>query len=270
MSRNNFETITQAMLYALMFLTRLPVGRWLTTADEQTAARAVYCYPLVGAVIGVLLALAAFGLQPLGPSLSAALVLVLWVAVTGALHLDGLADCMDAYYAGHKCGDAEQRREKILQVMHDPACGAIALVSLVLLLLVKWAALSALFTLFAHQSLVSVTSVLAAVIVTPVLARTIILPFMMLNGYARREGTVPAASDKNARRYWSVAVLVFALCALSIGFFVTAVLLLALVLLMLFWARLWQRQIGGYTGDCLGALVELSEALVLITLVALW
>lgn len=259
---------SQAILYALMFLTRLPVGRWLTQADDHTAKRAVLFYPLVGVVVGALLLITAYGVASLGPHLAAALVLVLWVAVTGALHLDGLADCMDAYYAGHKCIDAGERRQRVLAVMHDPACGAIALVSLILLLLVKWAALVTLFSIAVTNA--TFFFMLLAVIVAPVLARTIILPFMTLNHYARQDGSVPKAQSHTATAHWGVALGVFTLCVLALGWAATVVLLLGLIALMLFWARLWQRQIGGYTGDCLGALVELAEALVLILWVALW
>ncbi|WP_049721445.1 adenosylcobinamide-GDP ribazoletransferase [Gilvimarinus polysaccharolyticus] len=260
----------QALLYALMFLTRLPVGSWLHEVDEQTAKRAVFFYPLVGLVIGCLLTVAALLLMPLGPPLAAALVLMLWVAVTGALHLDGLADCMDAYYAGHKCSDAKQRRERILTVMHDPACGAVALVSLVLLLLVKWAALAALFTLAASSSRFLMVFVLLTLSLAPVLARTIILPFMTLNNYARHDGAAAVNAAEHHSLYWVITLVVFALCGLWLGLLTALALLLALTLLMLYWAQLWRRQIGGYTGDCLGALVELAEALTLIVLVALW
>lgn len=259
---------SQAILYALMFLTRLPVGRWLTQVDDHTAKRAVLFYPLVGVVVGLLLFVAAYVFAWLGPHLAAALVLVLWVAVTGALHLDGLADCMDAYYAGHKCINATERRQRVLAVMHDPACGAVALVSLILLLLVKWAALSTLLSTAANSA--TFFAVVFALLVAPILARTIILPFMTLTNYARQDGTVPKAKPHTAMHHWAVALAVFTLCALTLGFVATAALLLGLIALMLFWSRLWQRQIGGYTGDCLGALVELSETLVLIGLVALW
>jgi adenosylcobinamide-GDP ribazoletransferase len=258
----------QAILYALVFLTRLPVSRWLHLADEATAQRAIYCYPLVGAILGVLLALGAWWCLPLGANLAAAVVLVLWAGMTGALHLDGLADCMDAYYAGHKCTDAQQRRQRILHVMHDPACGAVAVVAVVLLLLLKWAALAALLS--AASAGQPLTLLLLTLGIAPVLARSVILPFMTLHPYARSDGTVALGKHQSAPSYWGIALLVWALCGLLLGWWVALILAVALGTLMLLWARLWQRQIGGYTGDCLGALVELAETLVLIIGVALW
>ncbi|MDO3381805.1 adenosylcobinamide-GDP ribazoletransferase [Gilvimarinus algae] len=250
----------EAFFYALMFLTRLPVGRYVHGADAQIAARAVYCYPMVGLVMGILLALAGSVFAGLGPLLAAALTLTLWVMLTGALHLDGLADCMDAYYAGHKLADETERRNRILEVMHDPACGAVALVSLVLVLLVKVAALASLWQT-GHW--------LLALVVAPVLGRTAILPFMALGDYARGGGSVPANASASVQALWLVALICSALVAVSLGVVAAAVVFAALALLIWFWWRLWLGQIGGYTGDCLGALVELSEVLVLVLLVAL-
>ncbi|MCP8899071.1 adenosylcobinamide-GDP ribazoletransferase [Gilvimarinus xylanilyticus] len=256
-----FTQAKQAFLFALMFLTRLPVGRWVMKPEADTATRAVYFYPLVGLVIGVILAAAAIVMSGLGVLLASALLLCLWVVITGALHLDGLADCMDAYYAGHKHTHPEERRKRILSVMHDPSCGAVALVSLVLLLLVKFAALA---------SLNAGWQAALALLVAPLLARTAILPFVALSEYARYGGKVPDTLSTNSQRLWLISLLVTALMLLVLGWVNTAVLVACVFALLLYWRRLWHNQIGGYTGDCLGALVELSEALVLIVLVALW
>lgn len=257
---HKIRDVYQAFFYALMFLTRLPVGRFVHAADGRVAARAIYCYPLVGLVLGLLLALAGAALSALGPWLAAALTITLWVVFTGALHLDGLADCMDAYYAGHKLADETDRRNRILEVMHDPACGAVALVSLVLVLLVKVAALASLWPT-GHW--------LLALVVAPVLGRTAILPFMALGDYARGGGSVPVNASASVQALWLVALICSALVAVSLGLVAAAVVFAALALLIWFWWRLWLGQIGGYTGDCLGALVELSELLVLVLLVAL-
>ncbi|WP_308364995.1 MULTISPECIES: adenosylcobinamide-GDP ribazoletransferase [unclassified Microbulbifer] len=259
--RDQLRRGTEAFFYALMFLTRLPVERFVRSADTEVAARAVYFYPLVGALMGSLLLLSAIILAPLGTWLAAALMVTLWVLLTGALHLDGLADCMDGYYAGHKMADKSARRERILQVMHDPACGAAALVALLLVLLLKVVAVASLW-----EQGVS----LPAVLLAPLLARTVILPFMALADYARSEGVVAPAQTAGVQTLWLVALVTCALVSLLLGPLVAGVLFSALALLVLYWWRFWHEQIGGYTGDCLGALVELSELLVLILLVALW
>jgi adenosylcobinamide-GDP ribazoletransferase len=93
-------------------------------------------YPAVGLVIGLILWLVgAVLVATTSLFLAATLVLVVWVAITGALHLDGVADCADAWVGG--LGD----RQKVLRILKDPRCGSMAVVSLILLLLTKLAAL---------------------------------------------------------------------------------------------------------------------------------
>ena len=95
-------------------------------------------YPLVGGLLGGLLWLASLGLADTPALLGAALLLSLWVLLSGALHLDGLGDCVDAWVGGYG------ERERTLAIMKDPRCGPMAVVALCLLLLLKCAALSVL------------------------------------------------------------------------------------------------------------------------------
>ena len=104
----------RSLLVALQFLTRLPVRLSAMPTPEQFG-RAVLCYPLVGVLIGVVLYAAALSLDGTPPLLQAALLLSLWVALSGALHLDGLADMADAWVGG--LGD----RERTLAIMKDQA-----------------------------------------------------------------------------------------------------------------------------------------------------
>src|SRR5690554_3242899 len=125
------------LLIALQFLTRLPVRLpGLPTAQDN--GRSLLWYPFVGLLIGGLLLLGFAVTSGIAVSLQAALLLAVWVWLSGGLHLDGLADTADAWVGGY--GD----RERTLAIMKDPACGPIGVISLVLLLLLKWAALVAL------------------------------------------------------------------------------------------------------------------------------
>ncbi|MBF5058479.1 Cobalamin synthase, partial [Alcanivorax sp. 521-1] len=122
---------------ALSLLTRLPV-RVATPVDERDQGRSVAWYPAVGLLIGLLL----WGLAALLASAPAwpvaVLVLAVWVGLTGALHLDGLADSADAWLGGY--GD----RARTLAIMKDPYCGPAGVVAVVLALLAKAAALAVL------------------------------------------------------------------------------------------------------------------------------
>lgn len=238
---------------ALALLTTLPVGRCIrapvTPLDQ---GRSVACYPLVGLLIGALLALLAMVLQPVPALLGAALLLLAWVAITGALHLDGLADCSDALAAGH----ADPTR--ILAVMKDPACGPVAVTVLVLALLLK---LGALVALMAAPGKMMIGVLVAA----PMLARCAAVLLMLGTQYRRSRGIAVAQSQQKPVAA-SLAVVV--LLALA-GFLVMPalpwlLLLLASGLVLLIWRRLWQRGIGGYTGDTVGGLIECVELAVLI------
>ena len=122
---------------ALQFLSSLPI-RLPGMPAPQELGRSLLFYPLVGLLFGGILW--AFNWLLLGTPLllHAALLLTVWVLLSGALHLDGLADSADAWLGGF--GD----RERTLTIMKDPRSGPIAVVTLVLVLLLKFAALLAL------------------------------------------------------------------------------------------------------------------------------
>ncbi|MGR9115798.1 MAG: adenosylcobinamide-GDP ribazoletransferase, partial [Gammaproteobacteria bacterium] len=125
-----------AFALALQFLTRIPVPLHFTATDRQLGLSVLF-YPLVGLMIGSVLWLLNLGFGEMSVELKAALILTCWVWLSGGLHLDGLADCADAWVGG--LGS----RERSLEIMKDPAAGPSAVVVLVLVLLLKWTALAA-------------------------------------------------------------------------------------------------------------------------------
>lgn len=254
------ERHAQAILLALGLLTRLPVHYWLRNKGQDSApGLAVAYYPLVGALLGLLLWLVQRLLGSDAPLLSAFVLLTIWVALTGALHLDGLADCVDGYFAGHKLEAPEQRRDKVLAVMREPACGALAVVALILVLLGKWAALS--------QLLQSAPLSGFGWLLLLALPRAVLLPYLLTTDYARTQGMASALKAQVSGPAALGASALAALLALLLWPLELALLALALLgLLTWAWRTLWQRTIGGFTGDCLGALVELAELTLLLTL----
>lgn len=241
-----------ALLTAGRFLTRLP---WPDPGPvtEATAGRAALFYPLIGLVIGVML----WGLAALLPwapvGVAAALILVLWVWLTGALHLDGLSDTADAWVGG--LGS----RERALEIMRDPRAGAMGVVAIVLVLLVKWSALMALLATGSVWMLVWI----------PVLARVQILSLMLTVPYARPVGMASAAVAHLPRRAAWVVVAAVILAVPWIGGVAGLVALMVALLILLAWRRALLRRLGGFTGDTAGALVELTEAAVLIGVILL-
>jgi len=144
----------RALACAMQFLTRIPLST-RTLFDNKDYANSLAWYPVIGLILGGLVWLSGVALTELSStSLAAALVLAVWVLLTGALHLDGVADCADAWVGGF--GD----REKTFQILKDPRSGPIAVVVLLLVLFVKWAALEVLLG-SDHWSIIGLIPLLA-------------------------------------------------------------------------------------------------------------
>ncbi len=237
-------------LIALQFLTVLPM-RIAGPPDATATGRSLLYYPLVGLAIGALLAGLAWMLVDAPTLVAAALLLSVWVVVTGALHLDGLADSADAWAGG--LGD----REKTLSIMKDPRNGTMAVVALFLVLLIKFAALA---TLAPNESW-------EILIVTPVLGRTALVLLFLTTPYVRPHGLGSPLANHLPRRA-CIVMVIFTLAAIPLITGWTAIgLLLAMAGLFLMLRKLMLQRLGGTTGDTAGALIEITEATVLLAAV---
>ncbi|KAA8709163.1 adenosylcobinamide-GDP ribazoletransferase [Pseudomonas cannabina] len=234
---------------ALQFLSSLPI-RLPGMPRPEELGRSLLFYPLVGVVFGMLLLGFNAVLDGSPPMLHAALLLSLWVLLSGGLHLDGLADSADAWLGGF--GD----RERTLTIMKDPRSGPIAVVTLVLVLLLKFAAILALI-----ESNHSIGLLLA-----PLIGRSAMLALFLGTPYVRAGGLGQALADHLPRSPGRKVLLASAVaCVLLAGGSGVAALLVCVV--CFFWLRyLMMRRLGGSTGDTAGALLELLELAVLLTL----
>ena len=234
---------------ALQFLSSLPV-RLPGMPSAAQMGRSVLFYPLVGLLFGVLL----WGLHALLEGspvlLHAALLLSAWVVLSGGLHLDGLADSADAWLGGF--GD----RERTLEIMKDPRSGPIAVVTLVLVLLLKFCAVLVLVE--RGQGVL--------LILAPLLGRASLLGLFLCTPYVRSGGIGQALADHLPRRSAAWALFAsFALCLCIAGLQGLYVLIVAGV--AFFWLRrVMIRRLGGTSGDTAGALLELLELAVLLGL----
>jgi len=232
---------------ALQFLTLTPpVVRRLFKPAELGAA--VGYFPLPGLLLGLLLAGVQYGLSRVsGPLLGSALVLLVWVIATGALHLDGLLDSCDGLFGGHS---PDQR----LEIMRDHRIGAFALAGGALLLLLKFAALAEAapdWRLLALALVAARGGLSLAVVTQP---------------YARPQGT-GAALKSNAN--WRQAVLAACLmlaAAIGLGGWTGLILVAITLLSQVAVVALIRAKIPGLTGDSYGALVELGELAALLYL----
>ena len=236
------------LLIALQFLTRLPVSLPRMPTPEQVG-RSLLWYPLVGLLLGLLLWGAHLLLGQTSALLQAAIILALWVGLSGGLHLDGLADTADAWVGGF--GD----RERTLTIMKDPRSGPIAVVVLVLLLLLKFAAL---FTLLQAGHGIYL-------LLLPWMGRSLLPLLLATTPYVREGGLGQALVDHLPRGQLPWVLGVHLLGMLLFGWM--GLLALATALLLFIWLRrALLRRLGGTTGDTAGALVELGECSVLLAL----
>ena len=234
------------LLAALGLLTRVPVPARVF-ADPAARARSLAWYPVVGLLLGVALAVLAWCLQESPSLLGAALLLLAWVWLTGGLHLDGLADSADAWVGG--LGD----RERTLAIMKDPRSGPAGVSAVVLVLLLKFAALVSLET-----------PPLIALVLAPLLARAALTAAFLATPYVRADG-MGSGLAPTSRAACVVTLLLAAALAGLAGLHGVYALLAAAVVFWL-WRRACRRRLGGITGDTCGALAELVEAAVLVAL----
>ncbi len=241
---------------ALMFLTRLPVGRHCS-GDPLVLCSATRYFPAVGFVVAAVLSVSFLATTRFLPeSLSVALVLWVGVLLTGAFHEDGLADVADSAGAFGI--------ERKLEIMRDSRVGTYGSLALILLILVKFVALWEL-------ALVNVTMTIAALFAAHVLSRWSSVWLMASQEYARPEAANRVVAEGvDYRRFWhstSCAVLMFLPIALYVS--LTIYLLFPVAwLISAISAYRFRKAYSGITGDCLGASNQLVEAGIYIVILA--
>ena len=238
-------------LRALSFLTILPMGQ-LPLSEEKELARSMVFFPLVGLVIGLLLALGYYLLSFLfSKSLVLWLTIGLLALLTRGLHLDGFADTMDGLGSGGT-------RKKILEVMRDSRIGAFGVISLILLIGAKY------FTL----DQIPIPSIPYALILMAVMGRNAMVLVCYRSPYARfGEGLgKPFTENLGVREVTFSSLSAFGIALLTMG--VKGILVfLGICLFSLVYRFFFIKKLGGVTGDILGAANELTELLCLILLV---
>ncbi len=249
------------LLAALRFLTIVPVpGGWGTA--EEDLARSVPWFPLIGLLLGAAAAGLAWAVSLAAPPLlAAAVVVVVLLSFSGCLHLDGLADTADGFLSSRP-------RERILEIMKDSHIGAMGVIAIACLLLVKFAALASLPAGMFWR----------AVLLMPLAGRCAIVVHMALLPYARPSGLGAIfyrrprpwvhGARPGARPRWVAIWAAGVLAAVGFGLLgwrglvVWAVCMAATAV----FSAYTYRKIGGATGDTFGAVCEIMEAVPAIVL----
>ncbi|WP_072392301.1 adenosylcobinamide-GDP ribazoletransferase [Hyphomicrobium sp. CS1GBMeth3] len=232
---------------ALMFLTRVPIPRSRAEGAGDLAGAAPWL-PVVGAFIGALVAAAVLAGALVDPWVGALLGLLVWVLVTGGLHIDGLGDVADGLGAAHG------NPERFVTVARDPHLGSFGAIAIALQIAAKL--------------------VLLGVLARNASAETVIAGLMLAAAWARWGAlalgrALPPLAEGLASRLAlgietrTVALEAAALAALTLYF---APLLLGALPLIVAFALYWRLRLGGVSGDCLGASIEVLESALLLLL----
>jgi adenosylcobinamide-GDP ribazoletransferase len=235
---------------ALQFFTRLPIPDWVGF-DPAWLNQASRYFPLVGVVVALITAgsyaLAAWLLPtPVAVIISTAV----GIYATGAFHEDGFADMCDGFGGG-------MTPERVLEIMKDSRIGAYGAIGTICMLALKLTTLAMLPSLAA----------IGALLVAHPLSRLMATSLIWRLDYARAEGKAKPLAQKMSSAEFLIAALtaalpavaVFALNWLSVTALAAGVVAAAIATLWL--ARKFVRRIGGYTGDCLGAVQQVTEVM---------
>ena len=245
---------------ALQFYTRLPAPKWTVYKPENLSLATAYL-PFVGWVVGLTAGGTWFAVDYLtNPSIAVLCSMIISILLTGAFHEDGFADVCDGFGGGWT-------KNKILEIMKDSRVGTYASVGLLLILALKFALL---------QSIAGwETSIIGVLVTGHALSRLMPVFVIYMLPYSRD-------TDSKAKRvaekppFWVLVVAivfgVLPLLALAVNLgqplLLGAILFLGLITILL--ARYFKKWIGGYTGDCLGAIQQVCEVAFYLFIVALW
>lgn len=240
-------------LTAVQFFTRIPVPAWVGHSAQQLDQSARYFALVgmgVGASAGITLWLSAMVLPF---SLAVTLSMLVSILITGAFHEDGLSDYVDGMGGGYT-------REKILAIMKDSRVGAYGVIAIVLALLIKFEAILALMGAF--SSLIVAVTLIAAHAISRLMAVSI----MLTQQYVRDDDNArakPVAQGMNSISFviaavtGAVATGLLWMAGVGVVSLVSAV--TCALLLRLYMGRQMNKKLGGYTGDCLGAVQQVTE-----------
>jgi len=232
---------------AIKFLTIVPIDR-AGRIRPRSIGCLVFWFPVVGLALGAV----AWGVHAalagrLPPSVVACMCLLVYFVLTGALHLDGLADTLDGALGGHT-------RERRLEIMRDSRIGTFGVLGIVFACGIRWAALTA----------TDSRSIPAALLLMPAVGRWMQVVGMTLWPYARRKGGTGALFVNQTRPFHLAAPTCAAIVlVLSIGGHLLPALVIAEAAGIL-WALFVASRVGGMTGDTLGSTSEVSEVAFLV------
>lgn len=239
----------KAFFLAWQFLTILPGRRWREEVDARLWGQSMAFYPLIGLLMGLLLWLAYLIFTFFFPrDLADGLLITLLIILTGALHLDGLADTGDGLALG-------KNPEERLQIMKDHHLGTYGVISLIVILSLKF---------FSLNSLPD-WAVMRTLLLALIISRWSMVLLTYRTPYARQEGGLGLYFKENLRKKDMVLATSF---SFLLGFYLLrfwgVLIWLTSGVFTLLLQKFFEKKVKGFTGDILGATSELNEVIVFI------
>jgi adenosylcobinamide-GDP ribazoletransferase len=236
-------------LLALQFLSIIPVR--LKNIKEDDLSKSVMYFPLVGLLLGFILAgvnkvLFILNFQPF---LINIIFVILLIALTGGLHMDGLADTSDALLSG-------KNKEEMLKIMRDSHIGVMGVLGLVSIILLKIAFLSS----------ISVSLKTVSLLLMCTLSRWSLVLTMFLFPYAREEGKAKVFIKGVNFRIFILSTIIAIACTLALWKIKGVLIFIIIAISSYAITKFINSKIGGVTGDVLGALCELNEITALLSI----
>lgn len=249
---------------ALMFYTRIPCPP-STDHSPEYINKATRYFPLIGWIVGGI-AFAVYALFSLlfGVEIAVVFSLIAGILTTGAFHEDGFADVFDGFGGGWT-------KDKILAIMKDSRIGAYGGIAIGLLLLLKILVLSKLLSKIAPTDYPTICLIFVSY---HAMARLTAINIVFNSEYAREDETSKAKPIAKGHTFVEIiGACTFGLLPIGLLSLMNPLfLIVALPLYCLYWKsnRYFTKWLGGYTGDCLGAVEQFAEIVVLLTYLALW
>lgn len=244
--------ILESIVVAFQFLTRLylPINvEW----DTANLRRSVMWFGLVGAFIGAILAgaMTLFNRFDLIPAVAAIIILIIWIFITGGMHIDGISDMADGFFS-------MRDKEKTLEIMKDSHVGAFGVITIVFLLLIKFEMLKEFIIIEKNEWLL---------ILPPTIAR--IAAGLVLSFYetTKKSGLGYTFHSSDPRIFWAIGFIVTLIISsiLNIKSLIFIGIAILASNLMALWAK---KKIGGLNGDIYGAIVETVEVIGMVFICA--
>lgn len=244
--------ILESIVVAFQFLTRLylPINvEW----DTANLRRSLMWFGLVGAFIGVILAgaMTLFNRFNVIPAVSGIIILIIWIFITGGMHIDGISDMADGFFS-------MRDKEKTLEIMKDSHVGAFGVITIVFLLLIKFEML---------KEFIIIEKNVWLLILPPTIAR--IAAGLVLSFYetTKKSGLGYTFHSSDPRIFWAIGFIVTLIISsiLNIKSLIFIGIAILASNLMALWAK---KKIGGLNGDIYGAIVEMVEVIGMVFICA--